>query len=181
MNHLDNFIVFTTTIAKTTSLEEEFRSAGVELLVTLLTKAPGMCRRNAKFAPEAVALGLALIAEVPEAEDLNAWNEAEDENDKAIVNLDPHSLGKDLLYKLPTFLKGENVLPLLLKAIPEYLKSTDWVSQHTGLLTLGFIAEGCHDSYAQNLGEIVGYLLPFTTSEHPRVKWAAMTSIGLIC
>jgi hypothetical protein len=46
---------------------------------------------------------------------------------------------------------------------------------------LGMISEGCHELLQTNLAEYLGFFLPFTSHEHPRLRWAACTTIGLAC
>jgi hypothetical protein len=117
----------TCTVAKATSLEEDMRSAGTELISTLLQKAPGMVKRSQNFVQETVTLALTLLAEVTHPTDLNEWNEEEDENDAKLVNIQPQSLGKDLLYRAAVCLKGELILPMILQLIPLYMQSGDWI------------------------------------------------------
>jgi hypothetical protein len=78
-------------------------------------------------------------------------------------------------------MKGANVLPFIMQLLPSYLDSQDWIRQHTGIITLGIINEGCHDLLATNLSEYLGFFLRFTTHENPRLRWAACTTIGLAC
>ena len=160
-------------------IDPDTRSAAVEVIVTLVQRAPGMVKKNNAVVVEICQAAMNLTYEIDYKEDLNEWTA--DETDLSVTNNDPYSLGKDLLNKAAKYLEAESILPFFLQTIPMFLKDTDWVKQHTALLTVGFIAEGCHDRFEKNLGELITMISPFATSQNPRLQWAYATTIGLLC
>ena len=172
------FVDLAHAIATNTSFDAELRAASVEPLVTLTQRAPGMFKKTPAAIETAVSLALALTSEVDFADDLDTWNE---EDEQEVTQNEPYFLGRDLLSKMAVSLEGKAILPYLLGSLPNMLKSESWVTVHTALLTIGCIAEGCHDEFEANLEEIVNMVLPFTTSSFPRLQWAAITTLGLLC
>lgn len=69
----------------------------------------------------------------------------------------------------------------VMKLIPAHLQAQHWANQHTGLLAIGIISDGCHDVFTNIFPHIISTILPFANSESPRLKWALMTTIGLLC
>ena len=172
------FVKTMTTIA-TAQIDTDTRSAAVEVLVTFVQRAPGMAKKDNAVVIEICQAAMNLTYEIDFKEDMQGWTE--DETDLSVTNNDPYSLGKDLLSKAAKFLECNNVLPFFMQTIPTFLKETDWVKQHTALLTIGFIAEGCHERFNDNLPELITLLTPFATSTNPRLQWAYSTTIGLLC
>ena len=78
-------------------------------------------------------------------------------------------------------LGGNAILPHLLNLIPTMLQEAQWTVQHTGILALGIIAEGCHKKFEENLAEILNMITPFAGHENPRLKFATLTTLGLLC
>ena len=172
------FVSTITTIANA-EIDPDTRSSAVEVLVTFVQRAPGMIKKNSIAIVEICQAAMNLTYRIDFQENLKEWTS--DESDFDVVNNDCYSLGKDLLNKAAKFLEAANVLPFFMRVIPEFLKDNDWVKQHTALLTVGFIAEGCHDKFKENLTEIIAMILPFASSENPRLQWAFSTTVGLLC
>lgn len=172
------FVDLMNAIASNTNLDSDLRAAAVEPLATLIQRAPGMFKKSPAAIQTAVSLSLALTNEVDFADDLNTWNE---EDEQEVTQNEPYFLGRDLLSKMSVSLEGKSILPYLLQSLPAMLKSESWITIHTALLTIGCIAEGCHDEFETNLEEIVSMVLPFTTSTHARLQWASITTLGLLC
>jgi hypothetical protein len=172
------FVKVLTTIA-TSQLEPDTRSAAVEVLVTFIQRAPGIVKKENAVVVEICQTAMQLTYEIDFKDDLGEWTK--DMTDLSITNNDPYSLGKDLLCKSAIFLEAANVLPFYLQTIPTFLKETDWVKQHTGLLTVGFIAEGCHEKFKENMHEILSMISPFASSPNPRLQWAYLTTTALLC
>ncbi|CAG9321782.1 unnamed protein product [Blepharisma stoltei] len=168
-----------TTISNSTQLDNEIRSGSVEVLVTLTQKAPGMIKKTAGVIEEIMKTALQLTYEVDNVNDIEAWTT--DDTDENVTTNEPFSLGKDLLNKASYSLGAETVLPYFMTTIPTLINSAEWTHQHTGLLALGLIANGCHEQFEKNLNEILTMILPFVSSANPRLQWATATTLGLLC
>lgn len=167
-----------TTLAKSAYFPKEVRSGAVEVLGTLVHKCPTLVQSSVFFTQELVVLGLTLTSELGQVTK-EEWISEEEEQE--MMGNEPHWLGRDMLSKLATALGQQTVLAHFQQLIPLHLRAEDWVKQHTGLLAIGLIAEGCHDAFAAGLGDILGMVLPFQTSPNPRLVWASVTTLGLLC
>jgi hypothetical protein len=165
-------------IARKSDLEE-LRSAAVEVLATFISRAPGMLKKHPLIVQEILSTALILASEVDHKDDIGAWNTDEEETE--VVMNDPYSLGKDLLSRAANSFGSEVVLPVLFHLIPLHLQSEDWTRQHTGILAIGMIAEGCHSQFEASMSQVLAMFLPFMQSPNPRLKWAALTTLGLFC
>lgn len=166
-------------IARKDDFESDLRGAAVEVLATLICRVPGMLNKQPQLIQELLSTGFVLAASLEHMDNLTAWNTNEEETD--VVMNDPYSLGKDLLSRAANSLGSDAVLPVLLQLIPLHLQSDDWAKQHTGLMALGMIAEGCHDKFENSLAQVLSMVLPYLKSSNPRLKWAALTTLGLLC
>jgi hypothetical protein len=162
-----------------TDFDNEIRAAAAEVLSTLITRAPGMLKKLPKVVVEVLNTALLMTEEVENKDDLAEWSI--EEEDTEVVQNDPYSLGKDLLNRASVSLGSEAVMPVMLQVIPVLLNgSAEWTKQHTGILAIGVIAEGCHKHFEANLAELLSFVLPYTQSQNPRLRWAALTTLGLL-
>ncbi|CAG9310241.1 unnamed protein product [Blepharisma stoltei] len=165
-------------IARNYQLATELRAAAIEVIITLIKKIPGRLKKNVYFIQEILALGFSLTTEVDFPYDLDGWNQEGPE--LVVIQNDPYSLGKDLLLRMANFLQ-EAIFPYAMQLIPAHLQAPHWANQHTGILAIGIISEGCKPNIRQILPHIISTLTPFANSDSPRLKWAVMTTIGLLC
>lgn len=176
-DNIASFVKILASIA-TSQIDSDTRSAAVEVLITLVQRGPGMIKKDSNTVIEICQSAMNLAYEIDFKDDVKEWTE--DETDLSVTNNDPYSLGKDLLSKASKFLEASHVLPFFLQAIPAFLKDADWAKQHTALLTIGFIAEGCHTKFQENLSELLNMIIPFASSNNPRLVWAFSTTVGLL-
>jgi len=167
-----------TTLAKSAYFPKEVRAGAVEVLSTLVYKCPTLVQSSVFFTQELIVLGLTLTSELGQVTK-EEWIREEEEQD--VVGNEPYWLGRDMLSKVSASLGQQTVLVHFQQLVPLHLRAEDWVKQHTGLLTIGLIAEGCHAAFAAGLGDILGMVLPFLTSPNPRLVWASVTTLGLLC
>ncbi|CAG9323812.1 unnamed protein product [Blepharisma stoltei] len=165
-------------IGKNNQYTQDVRAAAVETLVTLIKKAPGILRKNVFFIQETLALSFCLITEVDYPYDIEGWNQ--EGSDTLVIQNDPISSGKDLLGNLAATLQ-DAIFPHVMKLIPAQLQAAHWANQHSGILAIGLISDGCHDLITTIFPHVIATVLPFANSDSPRLKWATMTTIGLLC
>ena len=166
------------TLAKSAYFPKELRGGAVEVLTTLVQKSPALVQTSVFFTQELIVLGLTLTSELEQVTE-EEW--IRDEEEQEVVGSDPYLLGRDLLFKLTSALGQQTVLQHFQQLVPLHLRSEDWVKQHTGVLTIGLIAEGCHEAFAAGLGDVLNMVLPFLSSPNPRLVWASVTTLGLLC
>ena len=166
------------TISKDKGQNVDLRFSFVLLLLTLVKESPALAQSNLTFLQEAIVLGLTLMEELNHILSEDTWNQENDEDD--ISRNDMFPLGKDLLCAIAGSVGGPLLLGTMSQLVPRYLKSENWVRQHTGLLAIGLIAEGCKESYRSSMGSLLDLIIPFLSSQHQRLRWAALTSLGLL-
>jgi len=176
--HLADLISAVGTIAKDKGQNNDLRFAAVSLLLTLINASPTLVQSNAIFLQECIVLGLTLMAELSNILSEDTWSQESDEDD--ISRNDMFLLGKDVICAIAASVGGPLLLGTMSQLVPRYLKSEDWVRQHTGILAIGLIGEGCKETYKGSMGSLLDLVLPFTASQCQRLRWAALTSLGLL-
>lgn len=176
--YLPDLIAAVGTISKDKGHNNELRFAAVSLLLTLINASPALVQSNALFLQECIVLGLTLMAELSNLQSEDTWTQESDEDD--ISRNDMFLLGKDVICAIAASVGGPLLLGTMSQLIPRYLKSEDWVRQHTGILAIGLIGEGCKETYKGSMGSLLDLVLPFTASQYQRLRWAALTSLGLL-
>ncbi|CAG9329231.1 unnamed protein product [Blepharisma stoltei] len=163
-------------ISKSQKFGCDCRSGAVEVLTTLIKKTPENLKNNTFFIQETLALGFSLLTEIDFAFDIEGWSQA----DSVIGQNEPFSLGKEILRELSVNLSNA-VFADAMKLISAHLQAQHWANQHSGILAIGLIAEGCHSAINEILPQLMNSLISFTTSELPRLKWAALSAISTFC
>ena len=64
--------------------------------------------------------------------------------------------------------------------IKTLLSSDNWIHQYAGLIALAWMAEGCKEVFKKNHVAILEYIVKGLGNSHPRVRWAALTALGII-
>lgn len=72
---------------------------------------------------------------------------------------------------------GPEIFTDVSKLITAQLSATHWANQHTGILAIGLIAQGCSSQIAPILPQTLSSILNFSNSSNPRLKWAALNSL----
>lgn len=164
------------TIASTKELEDATRHLGVECLVTLAEKAPGMVRKVPRFVQLLLPLALNMMLEIEDDAEWYSGGTGE-EDDTEYTSYD---IGEECLDRVAIALGGRTVLPIAFEptCIPAYLQNPDWRNRHAALMTISQIGEGCQQQMAAKLEDVVGMLLRHFGDPHARVRWAAINAVG---
>lgn len=164
------------TIASTKELEDSTRHLGVECLVTLAEKAPGMVRKVPKFVSLLLPLALNMMLEIEDDPDWYQGGTGE-EDDTEYTSYD---IGEECLDRVAIALGGKTVLPIAFEpsCIPAFLQNPDWRYRHAALMTISQIGEGCQKQMRDKLQDVVGMLLQHFMDPHPRARWAAINAVG---
>ena len=165
-------------IAKNINFVRELRSGAVEVVVTLVSRAPGLLKSSTYFIQEVLCLGMQMMTELDNAFDLEAWN-LEGPESQVVLN-EPFSLGKDLLSRLACYLE-ESMFTHAMQIIQAHLDAEHWARKHSGILALGMIADGCKELLKPLLSGMFPKVLSFCFDENPRLVWAGITCLGLLC
>jgi hypothetical protein len=124
---------------------------------------------------EIIAAVFQLLFIVDHHSDLQAWINSEDSDESKLFQI-----GRSLLNELAC-LAREKIFPFLNLILQPMFKSDFWIHLHSGLTALGLVAEHCEESFLENFDEFFGVIIGHCTSEHPRLRHAGLTALGLIC
>ena len=65
--------------------------------------------------------------------------------------------------------------------VKELLASADWKQRHAALMAISQSGEGCERQMSENLEQIVAMIVGHFRDPHPRVRWAAINTVGQMC
>ena len=168
-------------ISSNTDLEDATRHLALEFLLTIAENAPAQAKKIGTFCQQVVpvALGMMLEIECDTPEELQEWEEQEeDEEDTEITNYD---VGEEALDRLAIAMGGKVMVPVLFEHIQKLMKSQDWKQRHASLMAISQSGEGCEKQMAQNLEQILQMIVAMFSDPHPRVRWAAINTVGQMC
>lgn len=87
---------------------------------------------------------------------------------------------RDAFDRLSVSLGGDYIMNQTSGLIQKCFQSQNWVEVHAGFTALGYMAEGCKESFKKHLLELMNYISPALTHQHPRVKYIALFAFGAI-
>jgi NAD(P)-dependent dehydrogenase (short-subunit alcohol dehydrogenase family) len=165
-------------IASNRELEDSTRHLALEFLLTVAETSPTTARKIATFCSSVVPVALQMMLELEcdTAEELAEWEgKEEDDEDTEITNYD---VGEEALDRLAIAMGGKTMVPVLFEQIQQLIKSADWKHRHAALMAISQSGEGCEKQMASNLEQIIRMIVEHFTDAHPRVRWAAINTVG---
>lgn len=183
--HPDMFKEYGTTLVEVVSqimlnkdFEDGTRSSAKEILVSLAEKAPGMVRKIEGVKTQFYPALFQMITEVPYEDDLNAWAEEKEEED--VTRTDPHGVAREGLVRFARIMGEQVTIDASSDLIKQNIVDSDWRKRQAGYYYLGYIAETCKKIFAKNLEETMKMAAAGVVDEHPRVKYAGLSCLGLM-
>uniref|UniRef100_A0A7S0LEM7 TOG domain-containing protein n=1 Tax=Coccolithus braarudii TaxID=221442 RepID=A0A7S0LEM7_9EUKA len=165
-------------IASMTNLQDNVRHLALEFLLTVAESAPTMARKLPDFVNNAVPVALQMMLEIEcdTPEELREWEEEDDEEEDTEIN--NYDVGEEALDRLAIAMGGKTMMPVLSEKIQEWFQHTDWKHRHAALMAISQSGEGCEAQMAKQLEMIVRTIVTKFGDPHPRVRWAAINTIG---
>jgi HEAT repeat protein len=179
--HLHEAVNGMVAIASNTSLEDATRHLALEFLLTVAENMTSAAKKLDRFCETTVPVALSMMLEIDmnTAEELAEWEEREeDDEDEEITNYD---VGEEAIDRLAIALGGKLMVPVLFEKIQQLIKSPDWKHRHAALMSISQSGEGCEMAMKANLQQIVTMIVGHFRDEHPRVRWAAINTVGQMC
>lgn len=176
--HLPECVNGMISIASNMSFDDSLRHLALEFLLTTAENAPTLARKMPRFCSDAVPVALAMMLELEcdTPQELAEWeNEDEDDEDTDVTNYD---VGEEALDRLAIALGGKAMMPVLFGVIQQWFPSEDWKKRHAALMAISQSGEGCEAQMAKQLELIVQTIVTRFGDVHPRVRWAAINTIG---
>ena len=165
-------------ISSNEALDESTRHLALEFLLTVAEQQPTQARKMAGFCASVVPVALTMMLDVEgdTAEEVQEWEA--DEEDEEKTDITNYDVGEEALDRISIALGGKTMVPVLFSKIQEMFKSPDWKQRHAALMAISQSGEGCMDQMRAELENIVTMIVQHFVDPHPRVRWAAINTIG---
>lgn len=94
---------------------------------------------------------------------------------------DPSSVAAENINRIASFLGEKTVIAATSQIIKEAIEQKDsWLLRQAGYLFLGMICDTCADMFKKSMDEIMKMSASGLMDPHPRVRFEALTSLGLL-
>eukprot|EP01138_Halocafeteria_seosinensis_P011725 gb/GECG01011982.1/.p1 GENE.gb/GECG01011982.1/~~gb/GECG01011982.1/.p1 ORF type:complete len:1166 (+),score=197.18 gb/GECG01011982.1/:1-3498(+) len=175
-----------TWVAQSTSIPSAIRLTAVELMVTLAEAHGGMVRKSGgtAFTSGAVKLMLMMMSEIEDT-DTAAWCKREydaegdpsgdSEADSVAYAAEGafdrfcDAMGEDVIAK--------NAVTLSLEMLQH--QDSEWVHRRASLVAFGLLSHSCSKALRPEIDTLVETTLKYAQDSHPRVRHAAIGSLGM--
>ena len=120
-----------------------------------------------------------MLAQPLYQENIEEWNSYVEEEIQA--RNDPASVAADNINRIASFLGEKTIIACTTQIIKEAIEQKDsWQLRQAGYLFLGMISETCGEMFKKNIDEIMKMSANGLLDPHPRVRYEALTSLGLL-
>jgi hypothetical protein len=183
-NHLDKACTSMIAIIAHGNLDDATRKLAMEFLLVLAEIAGATVRKLPRLVESILKLALNFLATVDE--DDGEWAASDDSERNFVGEADGDALekggfGAEACDRLARAVGGKILLPIFIAETQPMLSSTDWRARRAALLATGLVAEGSRRAMAPNLRTLTIGVLRFFDDAHPRVRHAAVRSMGQMC
>nr|GMD58287.1 importin-5-like [Ipomoea batatas] len=110
-------------------------------------------------------------------DDKESWEYADDD-DTEVGKLSLAFDAEDAWKRLAIALRGETIVGNPPDLLAEYIKDDDWRKRYAAVTAVGLITPGCSKTLIQYLDVSMETIMELVTDLHPRVRWAAIHTIG---
>ena len=160
-------------VCGTDTLDEGTRQLGMEFLVSVSEKSPGLVRKM-NIVESLIPMCMQFMLTI---EDDDEW-ETNDSGFEEDEDSELYTAGEDALYRISVSIGGNTVLPVLTGLVGGFVAHADWRNRLVGLMSVCQATEGCSKQLSDNLQDVVGVALARFTDDHPRVRHAALHTLG---
>lgn len=175
---IEKILFIITEVIHSDQLSEAIRISCANYLVTLGQTNTQALKNSSYFAQQTlVILFRVLIANVEEEN----FDEMENFEENNVSNQSIYSAIVIALSSMAHFMKGKFLFQQFVPLCRESLNSDQWKAQHVGLLLIGILSEDAKKNFMDDFDKIMGLILPFLKSSHPKVVYSCLTSISLLC
>ncbi|KAI9190858.1 importin subunit beta-3 [Polychytrium aggregatum] len=160
-------------ILKNKSIEASTRHTALEILITIGEYAPAMVRKFPEYASTLIPIMLEWMADLEDEPSWYTTDVLEDDD-----NEEDYVVGEQTMDRLARNLGGASVLPVTFNVLSAMLGAQEWQRRHAALMAISAIGEGCKKQMEADLKRVVDLVVPYTRDPHPRVRYAALNTIG---
>ena len=135
-------------------------------------------RKSENFKAKAIPAIMKVLCQL---EDLSFEEWSQDLEDNVVSKNDPQSQAQDSLSQFSASLGAKFMLLNCFPFIKEMIISNEWKVKYGGLMALGVLAEGSSKYFKNDLDSIMAMILPCFDNAEPRVIYAALSAVALLC
>jgi len=162
-------------LAMSNELDEDVRMLALEVLVSVLEKAPQLCRKNQPYLQLLTKISLQMMLVVED--DRDEWNEQYSNN----VDESPcFDAGQVALNRMAEMINTKKFLPILMPNIEQLFGQQQWTCKHAAIIAVAQTCELLADKQ-QYKEEIIGRIINLAQDPHHRVRYAAIHCLGIMC
>jgi len=175
---INDLIILATEIFSTKSLNESLRNTALNIILSLCLENQSLIRKSDAFKSRTIPAFLQVMVEVEQISN-EEWNKDLEEN--CISQNSPSATAQEILGKIAPELGVKFLFPSFMPYIKETLGSNQWQHQYAGLMAVGVLAEGSATHFKGELDNLMGLIAPLMQVSNPRVVYALLTALALIC
>lgn len=169
---IDNISSIALQVCGTAALDGGTRQLGMEFLVSVAEKSPGLVRKM-NIVDSLIPMCMQFMLTIEEEEDWETNDDVEEDEDSEL-----YTCGEDALYRISVSIGGNTVLPVLTGLVGGFVEHADWRNRLVGLMSVCQATEVCSKQLSGNLQSVVGVALARFTDAHARVRHAALHTLG---
>lgn len=174
---LDNFINVICEILKTSSFSYGIRQSTFQIILAISKGTPAYLRKSNIFKTQFIPLLMALLKDVDNINDIEAWTELSDDNDHDREEL--FYAAREGLEILATDL-GVKFLDMVNPFITKMFSSSEWTEVHGAFISIGWLCEIFKKQFKSELTNLLNYISLGLEHSHPRVRYAALNCLGML-
>lgn len=171
INHVESCLA---QIASQPNIEEDTKSLALEFLVTLAESEPHLIRRNNNYITSAIDIALRMMVSIEHNHE--SWNS--DYHDAEEQMFDMASCSLTRLFEA---IGAPKFTGPCMSRIDQFLKpENDWNLKYAGLCAMYQVMEALKKKRVRT-GEILGKIKYFVQDPHPRVQYATISCMAIMC
>lgn len=172
-DHLVNLIQFVAEIAANTQLDEEYRTFGLQFLISCVSMKKSKIIQN-KLGPQITLIAAKIASEEVDIEDELENEDEENENEENA----PATLGLRLVAMLSAELPPSQVITPLFENLNTMLASSNQFERRAGLLIIGVSSSGAPDYFSTQVAKIIPAITNGLKDSETIVRVAALRSLS---
>ena len=159
--------------------EDKPRESALEIITTIGEENPKTLKDKLEILKTSVFPAICImLTQLKLQDELDEWYDQPEE--ELFTASDISTMTADSIERLADRLGEKTTLACCTTMINEAVKKEEWQFRHAGYVCLGMISETCTKAFKKNLEEIMTLNSPGIVDPHPRVRYQAMMSLGLI-
>lgn len=178
--YITQIITIVAQIMNTPEFEADTRSIASEFVCSIADSYPALLRKTDGVKSEFFPALFKMMCECELAEDDEQveWSNRIEADE--LSKTDVHSCAKLSLARFAKSIGEKTTIAATTELLKASIVDGNWKVRHAGYFFLGYLAEACKTSFAENLDEIMRMAASGCVDPHPRVKYAGLTCLGLM-